>query len=233
MPFTQVDFAIAAGTFLIFIAIIFSYMVNYLSNYQNMASASELRGAVFDIFNTFFTGVGIPGNWYEQSFTPVKVGLMSSLYRVVTNVTETSGANRDNIAVNGTVDFDSGCSRNVLSRTVRLYDSSNSQIPFQLYNQTFCSGGYIRSGEIVFNISLTADQTKFFYIYFSSEKSVAPASYSVDFPINETGYSFQAYPAEDLQMISIDRLQALRLLNYTDVIQTLMEGYKFHLEISK
>jgi len=231
MAFSNIDFAIAAGLFLVFIGILFGYVVNYLLNYRNIAVASELRGVASDLFNTFFTGKGVPSNWDEQAIVPVKVGLMNDLYRIAINVTETNGTARDNIAINGTIDFDSTCSKNVLNNTVRLYNSSNLEIPFQLYNQTFCSSRYLKTGDLVFNLSLSADQTKFFFVYFSPEKNVTAASYSAVFP-NETNYSFQTFPVEELQMISIDRLKALRLLNYTDVIQTLVKGYSFKVEVS-
>jgi len=232
MAFTHVDFAIAAGVFLVFVGILFGYITNYLTNYQNMAMTSELRGVASDLFNTFFTGKGVPSNWDEQSFTPVKIGLINDLYRIAINVTETNGTNRDNIAINGTVNFDSTCSRNVLNNTVRLYNSSNSQVSFQLYNQTFCSSTHLKTGEIVFNLSLSASQTKFFFVYFSPEKNVTSASYSVAFPVNETNYTFQTFPIEELQTISIDRLKTLRGLDFTEVVQTLIKGYLFKVEVS-
>lgn len=232
MAFSQIDIAIAVGIFLVFIAILFSYMSNYFFNYRNIATTSELTGVASDIFNAFFTGRGVPENWDEQNFTPVKVGLMTTLYRVAINVTETSGTARNNITINGTVNFDSGCSRNVFNNTVRLYDSSNSQVAFQLYDQIFCSNEYIMRGNLVFNLSLSASQTKIFYVYFSPQRNVTASNYSFAFPATGN-YIFQAYPAEELQAISIDKLYALQKLNYTDVAQTLTKGYKFNLEISR
>jgi len=232
MAFSHVDFAIAAGVFLVFVGILFGYITNYLTNYQNMAITSELRGVASDLFNIFFTGKGVPSNWNEQSFMPVKIGLMNTLYRTAINITDTSGTPRTNIAINGTIIFDSSCSRNILSNTVKLYDSNNTQVPFQLYNQSFCSGSYLMTGEIVFNLTLVASQTKIFYVYFSPEKNVTSASYSVAFPVNTVDYIFQNFPIEELQTISIDRMKALRKLNFADVTQSLVQGYTFRVEVS-
>jgi len=231
MAISHIDFAIATGFFLLFVGILFGYTISYFLNYSNIAEASELRGVAFDIFNIFFTGKGVPANWTEQSFTPVKVGLMNDLYMIPVNVTETSGTARSNIGVNGTINFDSECSRNILNNTVRLYNSSNLQIPFQLYNQTFCNSMYLRTGEMVFNLSLAAYQTKFFFVYFSPEKNVTAATYSVIFP-NEINYIFQTFPVKEMQTISIDRFKALRNLIYDEVVQTIPKGYKFKVEIS-
>jgi hypothetical protein len=230
MPISHIDFAIATSLFLLFVGILFSYIVSYFLNYSNIAKASELRGVAFDLFNTFFTGKGVPANWTEQSFTPVKVGLMNDLYMIAINVTETSGSPKD--IVNGTVTFDSTCSKNILNSTVILYNSSNLQIPFQLWNQTFCADGvYLNSSDIVFNASLVANQQKFFFLYFSSERNVSAATYSVAFD-NTSGYTFQTFPVKEMQMISVDRFKALRNLNYDEVVQTISKGYKFKVEVS-
>jgi len=229
MAFSNIDFAIAIGVFVVFVGVLFGYVVNYLVNYRNMAASSELTGVATDIFNTFFTSKGVPSNWDELSLPPVKVGLIDSLYRMAINVTGSADIN--NKAINGTLNFDSECSKNVLNETVRLYNSSNSEIPFQLYNQTYCSNRYLRAGDIVFNVTLSAGQTKFFYVYFSPEKNVTNTSYSVVFS-NETSYVFQAFPVEELQTISIDRLKALKRLSFTDVVQTLVTGYDFKMEVS-
>ncbi|MEM5879509.1 MAG: hypothetical protein QXU74_03395 [Candidatus Aenigmatarchaeota archaeon] len=232
MAFSHIDFAIATGVFLIFVGILFGYVVSYLVNYRNIAEASDLRGMASDLFNTFFIGRGIPNNWEDLGFTPVKIGLMNNLYRVFINVTEKNGTQRNNITINGSVYFDSSCSRKVLNNTLRLYNLSNQEVPFQLYNQTFCGGGYLKTGEIVFNVSLQPYQSQFFLLYFSSEKSVVPPNYSLAFPVNETNYSFQTSPVQEFQMISVDKFKALKSLDYGEVLQTIPKGYVFEVEIS-
>ncbi|MEM5829789.1 MAG: hypothetical protein QW040_01395 [Candidatus Aenigmatarchaeota archaeon] len=230
MAFTHVDFAIATGLFFVFISILFSYMISYLVNYRNIAENSELRSIASDFFNSFFTGEGIPSNWEESNLTPVKIGLMDKLYVIIINVTETNGSYRNDITVNGSVDFDPNCVRKIMNNTVRLYDA-NSQIPFQLYNQSFC-GNFLKKGEVVFKLSLEPYQSKFFFLYFSSEKNVLAPTYSVEFPVNVGNYTFQTYPIQELQAISVDKLLALRNLSYSNVVQTIPKGYVFEVEIS-
>ena len=231
MSFSYVDFAIASGIFLIFLSIIFSYLVNYIINYRNIAETSELRGIALIIFKTLFANEGLPRNWEEQNLNPVKIGLISKLYLVVINVTETSGNNRENVVINGSVEFDPNCERDVLNNTVRLYNSSNSQVPFKLYDQTFCDGVHIKKADIAFNSSLNSSQSKFFFLYFSSEKSVEAIEY-LDFPLGENNYTFQTFPIQELQILSLDKLKALRNLSYEEVLQTIPIGYEFRVEIS-
>jgi hypothetical protein len=232
MAFSYVDFVVASSIFLIFIILLFNQVLNYISNYRNIAETSELREMASILFNTFFTDKGLPSNWEEQNSAPAKIGLMNYLYVIVINVSDVSGNPRENIAINGSVDFDASCSRNVLNNTLRLYNSSNSQIPFQLYNQSFCEDGKLKRGEIVFNLTLLPNESKFFFLYFSSEKDVAPPNYFLDFPVNETNYTFQVFPIQELQAISISKLKGLRNLSYEELLQTIPKGYNFRVEIS-
>ncbi|MEM5869837.1 MAG: hypothetical protein QXR09_01575 [Candidatus Aenigmatarchaeota archaeon] len=232
MVLSHIDFAIATGIFIVFLGILFGYLVSYLLNYRSIAESSDLRGIASDLFTTFFIDKGVPANWEDSEIAPVKIGLMNNLYRILINVTEKNGTQRNNIAINGSVEFDLSCNRKISNNTIRLYNSNNSEVPFQLYNQTFCDGGYLKTGEIVFNISLQPYQSQFFFLYFSSEKNVIPPNYSLPFPVNETNYSFEIFPVQELQMISVNKLIALRSLNYEEVLQTIPKGYAFRVELS-
>jgi hypothetical protein len=231
MPFSYVDFAIASGIFLIFLSVFLGHVVNYITSYWNEKEVFELKTVASTIFNTFFADEGLPKDWEKKGLVPVKVGLVGKLYMVVINITETSGNYRENLIINGSIEFDKNCERNILNNTVRLYNSSNSQIPFQLYNQTFCEGGFLKKAEIVFKTSLEPSQSHFFFLYFSSEKNVEASNYSLDFSVNEN-YTFQTFPAQELKVISVDKLMALKNLSYEEVLQTIQKGYEFMVEIS-
>lgn len=230
MAFTHVDFAIAVGIFLIFTSFLLGYVLSYLTNYRNMAETAEMRDIASTLFHTFFTGEGIPPNWEEMGITPVKLGLMSNLYLIVINVTETNGSYMVNTTINGSIEFDPNCEKKILNNTVRLY-FNDQQIPFQLYNQTFCDN-FLKKADIVFNLTLHPYTSKFFFLYFSSEKSVIQPDYSVPFPENPENYTFSTYPIQELQMISVDKLKSLRNLNYDDLLQTLPRNFNFKVEIA-
>lgn len=230
MP-SQIDFAIAVGLFITFIVILFLYLTGYMSSYVGLVSTSELRTVAYNIYNSLFGGKGIPENWEEQNYTPVKVGLITDLYRVPIVVTETNGTERDTETINISLSFDPNCEKKAWNSTVRVYENGD-EITSQLYNQTFCSENYLNNSDLVFNSSFSANQTKTFFIYFSGEKSIDKPNYSLPFNIS-SNFTIQIYPEEKLTTISITKLKALRNLTYEEVVSTLGTEYKLRIEISE
>ena len=230
MP-SQIDFAIAVGIFIVFIAIIFSYMANYLSSFSGLLTTSELRSIAQNIFNILFGSKGLPENWEEQNRTPVQVGLITDLYRIPIVAKETNGTERGAIIVNVSLSFDINCEKKAWNSTLRVYEG-DVEIKSQAYNQTFCPEGYVNTSNIFFNSSFSASQTKTFFVYFSEEKSIAEPNYSVPFVVPEN-FSVWVYPEERLSMLSISKLFALRKPSYEEVVRTLGTEYKFNVEISE
>lgn len=101
MP-SQIDFAIAAGLFIVFTAAIIMILLNYLSNYFNITTVSDLRTVAYDTFYAVFSGMGIPSNWETTSYAPVKLGLVANLYEIPFFINETNGTARTNETVNAT-----------------------------------------------------------------------------------------------------------------------------------
>ena len=234
MP-SQIDFAVAVGLFFTFVAVLIVYLINFMSSYVGITITSELRTVAYDLFTVLFTGKGIPEDWESHAYTPVKIGLVTDLYRMPIRITETNGTSRNNITINVTVSFDPNCINKTWNDTVRLYDADNAPMIFQLYNQTFCpgSGQYLNSSDIAFNITLAPSETKMLYIYFSPDSSINPADYEVAFPINASNYTAQTYPVETLSALSVSKLEALRKLDYDEVVRTIGTEYKFKIEISE
>ena len=227
---SKIDFAVATGLFIIFWGVLIVATMNYLDAYKNLGVSSEMRTIAWNVYNALFASKGIPTNWQDYSYTPVKIGLITDLYRATVNITETNGTNRGTINVNATINFDIDCERNIKENTVRLYDSDMNEVQFQLYNQTYCSAVYLQAADMSFPVTLSASQTKFFYSYFSAEKYVTAAGYSVSFQ-NTTNYTASVYPIEELKMVSGDRLKGLRNLSISEVMQTV--GYNFRLEVGE
>jgi len=226
---SQVDFAIAVGLFIVFVATLFLYITGYMSSYTGLISISELRTGAYNIFNVLFGGKGIPENWEDYNHTPATLGLMIDLYRIPVLVTERSGTWRNNVMINASIGFDSGCEKKAWNSTVRVLEDED-EIASQLYNQTFCVDRYLNRSDIVFNSSFSANQTKTFFIYFSGETSIADSSYSLDFT-NPSDFLVQVFPEEKFSALSISKLSALRNLPYEEVLRTLGIEYKFNIEI--
>ncbi len=231
MP-SQIDFAIAVGLFFSFISVLVVYLINYVTNYTNLSSTSELRTVAYNVYTTLFGGKGVPGNWTEAGDRPFRVGLVTDMYRIPVIVIENSSTYRGNVALNLSLTFDANCEKKAWNNTVRIINSTNHEVPLQLSNQTFCSQQFLNTSDIVFNNSFGASETKNFSIYFSNDKNITALNYSIAFP-SVVNFTFTIFPEEKLAVVSAERLIALRKLNYTDVLNTLSKDYYFNLEIGE
>jgi hypothetical protein len=229
---SDIDFAVAVGTFIAFLSVLIIYLTSYMSSFIGLTSTSELRTVAYDYFNGLFTGKGVPTNWEQYTFAPVKIGLTADLYRIPLVVTETNGTLRNNITINVSVSFDSSCQNKTWNNTVRIYDINNYQLTGTLYNQSFCISQYLNSSDVVFNLTLNPSETKKFFIYFSPDKQIQPENYTIEFPVNASNYTAVAYPEERFDAISVSKMKALRNLIYADVARTLGLAYKFNVEVS-
>ena len=230
MP-SQIDFAIALGLFFTFIAILIIHLVNFLTNYTAISSTSELRTVAYNFYTSFFSDKGIPKNWTEATRTPLKIGLMTDLYRIPIFVSENSSTNRGLVTLNLSLSFDATCDKKLWNNTVRVVNGSNMEIPAQLYNQTFCSQQYLKTADLVFNNTFNANEAKNFSIYYSQDKNISAPNYTVTFP-SFVNFTFTIYPEEKFTAISAQRLIGLKKLNYTDVLNTLGKEYYFNIRVS-
>jgi hypothetical protein len=229
---SQIDFVIAAGLFLTFIAALMFYLINYTSSYFNLSIISDLRTVAFGFFNTLFGSKGVPAGWESYSYTPVKVGLITDLYRMPIVITETNGTERTNYTINVSMVFDSGCLNKTWNTTVRVYDENNTEMPNQLFDQAFCSEYFVNQANIVFNLTIAASASKKYFVYFSPQRQILPANYSFTFPTAEN-YTVTRYPEEKLTTVSVDKLKTLRNLSYEEVVRTLGTEYKIYVEVGK
>jgi len=232
MP-SQIDFAIAVGLLFVFISFLFVYLTNYLINYASISSTSELRTVAYNMYTILFTGKGIPKNWTEVEDTPLKIGLVTDMYRIPIIVSENSSTDRGNsgnVTLNLSLIFDGTCDKKAWNNTVRIINSTNYEMPIRLYNQSFCSQQFLKTADVVFNSTFNAGDNKNFSIYFSNDKNITASNYSIAFP-SFVNFTFTIYPREELTIVSAERLIAMRKLNYTDVLNTLNKEYYFSLEI--
>jgi len=229
---SQIDFAIAVGMFIVFIAVVIIYITNIIGSYQTLFINSELRTVSEDLFNTFFSGKGVPSDWEDYNMSPVKIGLVTHLYRLPLVVYEGNGTVRNNVSINVSVTFDSTCGKTAWNNTVRVYDSSNALIPLQLYNQTFCSSQFLTSADVVFNATIPANQQKNFFVYYSDDKNITGSNYTLDFT-GAHNLTVLKYPTERLNVISVAKMKAMKGLTYSEMIQSVGSQYGFNIEISQ
>ena len=229
---SQVDFTIAVALFLTFFAALMVYLVNYMNNYFNLNVLSDMGTTAFSFFNTLFGGKGVPADWESRSYTPVKIGLITDLYRVPLEITETNGTARTDYTINVTMNFDSGCLNKSWNTTVRVYDEDNAEVGSKLFNQVLCTDYFVNQADLVFNVTIDASGSKKYFVYFSPQKLILPPSYTFTFP-SPLNYTAAIYPEEKISIVSVDKLKALRNLSTGEVYRTLGGEYKFYVEVSE
>jgi len=229
---SQIDFVVAAGIFVLFIATIIILLLNYLSGYFNITSISDLRTVAYDAFYNIFSAPGIPSNWENSSGVPVKLGLTTNLYELPFAVNETNGTTRTNHLINVTFSFDSSCQSKAWNTTVRIYDISNNPVPATLFNQTYCTSRYLKTADIVFMINLSANSQARFLMYYSAQQKILPSFASYSYPTT-ANYTVTVYPEITLETVSVDKLLALRNLSYDELVQTLSQNDNFYIEVGK
>lgn len=230
---SQIDFAVAAGLFIVFTATIIIIVLNYLINYFNIANVADLRTSAYDFFNSVFSGPGIPANWENSSYLPVQIGLVTNLYEAPIVVNETNGTTRTDLTINVTYNFDSNCLNKAWNTTVRLYDSNNNLVPLSLYNKTYCaSSQYLNKSDLVFNVSLSPSSSKTFFLFYSAQQKILPNYASYSFP-NSKNYTAMAYPEMTMKIVSVDKLLALKNLTYDQLAQILSTKFRFYFEVGQ
>jgi len=230
---SQIDFVIATAIFLIFLSVIINFFFDFLTNYYNIASLTELRISAANAYNALFGSKGLPSDWWNRTNVLVKIGLISDIYRRPIRVEETSGSARSNITINVTVLLDETCDNKAHNSTLRLFDFNGTEVNMVVYNHTYCSGAFVKQANIVFNLTLRASETQFFYLYYSPETSIVSSNSTIGFVSSAANIVSTVFPEEKFQTVSIDRLKTLRNLTYDQFIQTLGEDRNFNLEIAE
>jgi len=228
---SQIDFVISAGMFVIFMAVLLIFMSNSFISYTAVQTSSEMRTVAFDTHTSLFSGKGLPTNWEDNNFPPLVVGLRTDLYRIPIILTEANNTARKNESINVSVIFDLNCAKIGWNNTVRVYDDNNVLIPVTLYNQSFCSAQYLNKSDIVFNVTLSALESKNFFVYFSDDKNVTGSSYTL--PFNGTlNVTSKLLPAIKVPVVSTAKLRALRNYSYENFVQSLGGSYNAYVEVS-
>lgn len=229
---SNIDFVVAAGIFILFTAALISLLLNYMVNYFNIGTVPDLRTVAYDTFYSLFSNTGIPSNWENNSLPPAKLGLITNLYEVPFVVNDTSGTARANSTINVTINFDAACQNKAWNNTIKIYDANNNQVPFNLYNTSFCVSQYLKKADIVFNVTVAANANAKFFLFYSAQQHIFENLTAYAFP-SASGYSVTTYPEMTLQAVSVDKLLALKNLSYDQISQLLSPDYKYYIEVGK
>ena len=224
-----IHFSIALIIFLLLVAFTLRAYVSFITEQENREQSVETKINTFQILKKILSQ-GIPNNWTSSNV--VQAGISDYIYRKTAIIKEASGTDRGYTLVNLTgFTFDDDCSKTILNSTVRVYEGEE-EVPFSLFNQTFCGGGYLKNATLILNTSFSVYQSRTFFVYFSSDTEILPPSYSLPFN-TATNFNVTVYPAEKMLWLSVKKLRELRELNYTQAVNSLLTGNDFYLEVSE
>lgn len=232
---SMIDFVIATGIFFVSVAIVISFVLGYYSNFLGVLQDSELRSAAIATNSILFGGKGVPENWETTNATPSSIGLMNDLFRKPVVLTTTNASSFGNATLNFTVTFDPTCLNTTRESTIRIYNETNHEHAYGLYNRSYCAGNeFLRSSDIAVNVTIPALTSKIFFVYYSPESGInGTNTLAVPFPANQTNYSAVVYPSDELKMISPSKMRALRNLSYPQVAEVLGGDVAFELEVDE
>lgn len=231
---SMIDFVIATGIFFVSVALVISFVLSYYSNFLGVLQESELRSSAMTAYSVFFSGKGVPENWETSNRAPLKIGLVNDLFRIPVILSTTNETNLNNATLNFTINFDSSCLNKTRESTIKIYNETNSNYPFTIYNRSFCQpNDFLKSADFAVNVTLPALRAKTFYVYFSPEPNINSTSstYTIAFPQNASNYTAIVYPADKMKMISPSKVRALRNLSYSEIVDTLGGSTTFELEV--
>jgi hypothetical protein len=173
-----IDFAIASSIFIIFFGVALIFSTNYFSNLSGLTKTSEFRSFSENFFKIFFESKGVPENWDDYPNAPVKIGLAEDLYLVSVLVKETNGSIRTNEPVTAQIIFDENCQNKSWNNSVRMYDEDWNQINLEISNTTNCTSQYLNHSNITWNVDISANQTKKYYLYYSPDNEITDPNYT-------------------------------------------------------
>lgn len=223
-----IHFSIALTIFLLLVAFTLREYISFVNEQENRREAIETKVNAFQVLKKILSQ-GIPSNWTIDNIQ--QLGISEYIYKKTVIIKEASGTDRGYTLINLTgFVFDADCSKIALNNTVRVY--SSTEIPFTLFNQTFCEGNYLKNATIVLNESFSSNEIKTFFIYFSSDTEILPANYSLPFS-TATDFNVSVYPTEKMLWLSVKKLRELQKLNYSQAVESLLSGSEIYLEVSE
>jgi hypothetical protein len=160
----NIDLAISLSIFLIFVSIAIIFSINYFSQLPIWRSLGELREIATEVREKLFSGEGV----------------IVEIYRIRVLVEEDFGSARENEPIEVELILDEECLNKSLNSSIRVQDEDWDEVPFVFLEQGICSGNYLESAKISFNVNISAYERKIFQVFYH-DKNVTIPSYNVTF----------------------------------------------------
>jgi hypothetical protein len=174
----SVDLPIALAIFLAIFLTVVVVVVNYFSGLQSSTGIQELRQKAESLYNLLFKTQG-PQNWEQSGNIPVAPGVLIELKKIPVMVNEKVGLNRTNEPLEIPIIFDDDCENKTWNDTVRVYDYDLNETASNLTEQNFCFSQFLRNATVIFNVNISAGESKRFGIYFSDDQTIEASNNTI------------------------------------------------------
>ncbi len=216
----QIDFAMALSAMIIVMAFSISYVTNYFSLGSSQDKTFELQSAADGISKILFESSGIPTNWENNNYTPVRAGLKGiSSSRIFITAAEKAGVNHGFEEIDVHVVFDTGCLNTTFNSSIRAYDRFMNETRFRIYNYTECAAnsGFLREANINFLTNITGNTSQAFWLYYTNNTATPKKSaYNFSYDSSLVGYwKFDSVNSTNYTLDSTINHNDGKLINYT------------------
>lgn len=178
---SYIPLAIGLGLFLIFLTITLLYSINYFTNIPASITIDQFREKALDLLNQLLGSGGSPDNWEDTNQVPSQLGLNLEIYRIPVTVRELGISSRQNEPVIVSISFDDECENKAWNNSVRVYDENFVASKYEFWDNVSCSQQYLNQSYLVFNVNISQNENKKFWIYYSSDNETSSPNYTVTY----------------------------------------------------
>ncbi len=215
----QIDFAIAVSVMIVVIAFSMSYVTFYYSRASPNDKTLELQSSAEGIEKFLFGSAGIPANWENYNYAPVRVGLETKIQRISISAAEKGGVNHTFEESDMHIIFDRNCLNTTYNNSIRLYDQFMNETNFRIYNYTECAAnsGFLKEANINFLFNMTGNKSSIFRVYYTNNTATPKKSaYNFSYDPSLVGYwKFESVNSTNYTIDSTNNRNDGKLINYS------------------
>jgi|GEM_PF-4789304 len=177
-----VDMAVGTAFFLFFLAMVLLITIQHFVKYPAVITVQEYRDKAIDMFEQFFTKLGIPSNWEDSGVAPAELGLIVKVHVRPILLREVSNISRENEPVIVNLLFDEDCEDLAWNNTVRLYTSDLKEVGYEFVNPKMCpTSQFLNESYIRFNVSMSEYEEKTLFAYYYDDDSIPAPNYTITY----------------------------------------------------
>lgn len=193
---TQIDFVIAASIFIITFALSMNFVTDYFSTIEDNTRIMSLRSEAFSL-------LGIterepePRNCVNNCD---RIGLHTNAYRFLILVNNTGGNLIDELVI---FNYSYLGFTNIDYYSTTIYNESNEEVQYNVSGDT-----------IKFKINISANQEKWFTVYFDDDSNFTDRSVAIS---GTDSITERIFPFENISVIQYRKIQLLNASNYSSL----------------